>query len=328
MGAEQFFRRLLMAISGPASYVPTTEEFISHWGLADTALGAGNEIVLAGAVNLAALTTKKTALVTKRTLLQTKLTELEVARGDIDVRKGTLLELFAKFTDRVRSLYAGTKYARALPMQPGPNDSLGVFTDPMDSAASLWKLINDDAALPDILIMGTTQAQFVTQIADLKTAYTTRTNAVTVADVTREERNDLQDAIYAILKNYRQALPTYFATGHALVDSLPKLTPEPGSTPEAVTLTAEYVPATGQVRITVTRSPATDFAEYEYRMTRGPVWSDADDEVIGNVSNQDTLEFLTDKGVETAGVSAVYRAFVKTTTGNEKGSNTVLITRP
>jgi hypothetical protein len=317
-----------MAISGPSSYVPTTEEFIAHWGLADAALGAGNEIVLAGAVNLAGLTAKKAALVTKRTLLQTKLTELEVARGDIEVRKLALLNVFGKFVDRVRALYPGTKYERALPTSPGINDSLGLFTDPMDSAAALWKLINDDPGLPDILIMGVTQTQFATQSTDLKTAFTTRTNVTIASDVTREERNDLQDEVYAILKNYRQALPTHFATGHALADSLPRLTPEPGSTPEAVTVNGTYVPAQTKAQIVHTKSTAPDFAGYELRMTPGPDYSADDDVVVATSSDINSLEFLTDAGLTTPGMKAAFKVFVKTTTGNEKGSNTVVITRP
>ena len=317
-----------MPISGPASFVPVAEEIISHWGLADAALGAGNEIVLAGGVNLAGLTAKRNSLVAKRTLLQTKLMDLEVARGDIEVRKRTLVGLFAKFVDRVRALHPGSKYERALPQQPGLGDSLGVFIDPMDSAAALWKLINDDPALADIVILGTTQAQFVTQIGELKTAFTNRSNAATVADVTREERNDIQDELYAIFKNYRQALPTHFATGHALIDSLPRLTPEPGATPDAVIANAVLVPATNQARITYSRSSATDFAEYEFRMTPGPNYSADDDVVVGNVANQDTLEFLTNAGLTAPGVTASYKVFVKTTTGNESGSNTVVVTRP
>ena len=317
-----------MPISGPSSYVPTAEQVIAHWTLADAGLGAGNEIVLAGGVNLATLTAKKTALVNRRTLLQTKLMDLEVARGDIDVRKGTLIGLFAKFVDRVRSLYPDSKWSRALPTQPGINDALGLFTDPMDSAASLWKLINDDPTVSDIVILGTTQAQFATLVADMKAAFATRTTAATVADVTREERNDLQDDIYAILKNYRQALPTHFATGNALIDSLPRLSPEPGSTPDPVQITAEFVPALGQTRITITRSTAPDFAEYEYRLTPGPVWSDDDDTVIGNVSNIDSLVFLTTSGVETPGVTASYKAVVRTTTGNERASDPVAVLRP
>ena len=317
-----------MPISGPSSYVSTTEQFIAHWTLADAALGMGNEIVLAGGVNLLLLSAKKVALVTKRTLLQAKLTDLEVARGDIDVRKETLIGLFAKFVDRVRALFPDSKWSRALPTQPGINDALGLFTDPMDSAASLWKLINDDPTVSDIVILGTTQAQFVTQIASVKAAFGTRTTASTVANVTREERNDLQDDIYAILKNYRQALPTHFVTGHALADSLPSLTPEPGSTPDPVSVTAEFVPALGQARIQYTKSTATDFAEYEIRMTPGPSWSNSDDSVIGNVADINTLEFLTTAGVQSPGVTATYKVVVRTTTGNESSSDAVSVTRP
>ena len=317
-----------MPISGPSSYVSTTEQFIAHWTLADAALGMGNEIVLAGGVNLLLLSAKKVALVDKRTLLQTKLTDLEVARGDIDVRKETLIGLFAKFVDRVRALFPDSKWSRALPTQPGINDALGLFTDPMDSAASLWKLINDDPTVSDIVILGTTQAQFVTQIASVKAAFGTRTTASTVANVTREERNDLQDDIYAILKNYRQALPTHFVTGHALADSLPSLTPEPGSTPDPVTTNGTWVPAESKARISYTKSTAADFAQYELRMTPGPDFSAEDDVVVASTTNINTLEFLTNAGLTSSGVTASFKVFVKTTTGHEKGSNTVVITRP
>ena len=317
-----------MPITGPSSYVQTTEQFITHWGLADAALGAGNEIALAGGVTLAVLTTRKGALVTKRTLLRTKLTELEVARGDIVGRKETLLELFIKFTDRVRSLYPATKYERALPTAPGINEGLGNFTDPLDSAAALWKLINDDPALADIVILGVTQSQFVTMVADVKTAFTTRTAAGTVADVTREERNDLQDEIYDMLKNYRQALPTHFATGHALIDSLPQLTPGPGATPDAVVLTVTFDTVTNEAVLTHTQSTAADFAEIEYRMTPGTVWSDDDYTVIGNNPDIDVLEFRTMQGVEMPNVSATYVAVVRTTSGHEKRSEPITITRP
>jgi hypothetical protein len=317
-----------MAISGPSSYPSTTDEFITHWGLANTALGAGNEITLKGGVTLAMLMTKKTNLVDKRTLLQDKLTLLEVTRGDLQVQKESLLDLFNKFTDRVRSLYAGTKWERALPTAPGIGEGLGEFTEPMDKAAALWKLINDDPALADIVILGVTQAGFVTLVANLKATYTTRTDAGTVADVTREERNDIQDEIYAILKSYRQALPSYFATGHALIDSLPRLTPEPGATPEAVTMTAVLDPATNEVVITHSKSTAANFARYQYRLTRGTEWSDEDDEVIDDVTDINALEFRTTKGVEVPNVTAVYKAFVITTGDNERGSEPVVITRP
>ena len=110
--------------------------------------------------------------------------------------------------------------------------------------------------------------------------------------------------------------------------TLPKLTPEPGSTPDAVIVTAEFVPALGQARIQYTKSDAPDFAEYEIRMTPGPTWSNDDDSVIGNIADINTLEFLTTAGVETEGLTASYKVYVRTATGNQSGSDPVSVTRP
>lgn len=316
-----------MAISGPSSYVSTTEEFIAHWGLANATLGAPNPIVLAEGANLALLAAKQSELVVKRTLLQGKLILLEVARGDIEVRKLALLELFNKFTSRVRALSAGTKWARALPTAPGIGEGQGNFIEPLDKAASLWNLINADPALADIVIVGVTQGQFATQVAELKAAYHARTAAGTEVQVTREERNDLQDEIYEWLKSYRQAVPTHFESGHALVDSLPRLTPAAGSTPDAVTADGEWDEAAMLARISFTLSTAPDFAAYELRYTPGPVYSNDDDIVIDQITDINSLEFMTNTGLLIPGVTATFKVFVKTTTGNEKGSNAVSVTR-
>lgn len=59
-----------------------------------------------------------------------------------------------------------------------------------------------------------------------------------------------------------------------------------------------------------------------------PVNDTEDDITIGTIEPGDPLELLTLAGLETPGATALYRVFVILTTGNEKGSNTVAITRP
>ena len=51
-----------MPITGPTSYLSTTDEFITHWSIADTRLGAGNEITLPEGVVRAGLQTLRTSL--------------------------------------------------------------------------------------------------------------------------------------------------------------------------------------------------------------------------------------------------------------------------
>ena len=326
-----------MPITGPTSYLQTTEQFLAHWGLANGELPPGSPLLLPGQGNppgqpvpLEELEALYNALVAKRAELKSKLNAQEIARGAIQLRKTALLLRANQFNELVRALLPGSKYEKALPKVPGILMSQGPFTEPLDDASDVWEKINADAVIgADIVLLDDyTQTMFVAEITALKAAYRAFNKAKVHTGFTRSERDILQDQIYPLLKSYRQVLPTKFAKTHALVVTMPKLTPEPGSTPAAVTLTAEWVPALNKVRLMITKSTASDFAEYEFRMTPGPAYSADDDQAIGKVTDIDSLEFLTAAGVETEGITASYIAFVKTKTGHEKGSNPVSVTHP
>ena len=326
-----------MPISGPASYVQTVEQFLSHWELANLALPPAAPLLVPSLatppgppIAIATLETLYQDLLDKRAELQSKLNSQEIARGAINNLKALLLARVNLFNEAVRGQLPGSIYEEALPSVPGILMSQAPFTEPLDDAADVWQKINDDAAIgADIVLSdGTTQAAFAADVETIKTLFRNFNKAEVITGFTRSQRNRIQNNIYPILKQYRALLPTKFPADHELIPSMPTLTPEPGSTPAAVTLTSEWVPALNQVRLRVTKSTAGDFAEYEFRMVPGPVWNDDDDTVIGNVTDINTLEFLTAAGVETEGVTATYKAVVKTTTGNEKGSNAVSVTHP
>ena len=318
-----------MAITGPASYLSTTDEFLIHWLLANTSLGAGNELVLPGGGTQAALQALRDALGTKVDLLVTRLTEAAVARGEIDLLKVSLHLRLNQLIEKVRALHEGSKWERSLPFVPGITEGQGNFLPPLDVANSVWGMINADTTVPDITLLGGyTRAMFVTDIAALKQAYTDWITAKTMADVAREERNDLQDDVYEMLRKYRRNLPTAFATGHAIVDSMPRLTPEPGSTPEAVIANIVWDPVLQAARITWTASTAANLSAFQIRFCAGPDYSTDDESVIGTVDPSAPREFVTIASLANPGDIASFKVYVITATGNEKGSNTVTITRP
>ena len=318
-----------MAITGPASYLSTTDEFLSHWLSADTTLGAGNELTLPGAVTRAGLQTERDALGVQVVEVQSKLTALEVDRGDIEIRKGALLLRINQFNEKVRALHENSKWARALPLVPGIGEGQSNFATPLDAANSVWQLINADATVTDVTLLGGyTQATFTTDIAALKTAYTAYNTAAAVLSVTREARNDIQDVIYEMLRKYRQTLPTAFAKNHALVESLPRLTPEAGSTPVGVTATATWDLALQAAKLTWTESTDANLSEYQVRFCAGPDYSTDNESVLGNVDPAAPREFVTPAGLSDPGNVASFKVYVSTSTGNEKGSNTVTVTRP
>ena len=321
-----------MPISGPASFLTTTDEYLGHWELADLSLGAGNELKLKDGSARAVMLAKKDTLVARRAAVQAKLNQQEVARGDIENRKKDLLVRINQFNDKVRFLFAGTKWERALPNVPSQSDGQGNFTEPMDDAAALWLMINDDATIADITLLGLyTQAMFVADVAAINAAFTTYTTAGKKVDVALGDRNDVQDELYEMFKGYRLAVPTYFAIGTSILETLPELTPPPGSTPAAVAADGEFDGTIQMARLRNAQSNDPKLLRYEWRYCGGPGEYSTDTESVvpgGSILAGGVREIVTDVALPNPGDEAKFRLYVITTTGNEKGSNDVHIVRP
>ena len=229
-----------MPITGNSSYIPTTEEFLEHWALANGLLTPPAEITMPGAplgfptvVNRSTLEALLTDLQLQVAVIQSKANGVALVRGDLAIRQGALLDLFGQFTDKVRGNLPGTKWIGAVPLVPTEGDAQSRFCDPMDDAVDLWLRINTEQALGVgvalVLRDGVTQAQFATKVAEMKTVWRDLKRVDLELKLARGQRDAIQDRIYPILKQYRVVLPTFFAAGSAIVESLPRLTPEPGS---------------------------------------------------------------------------------------------------
>ncbi len=123
------------------------------------------------------------------------------------------------------------------------------------------------------LLGGYDQSTFAADITALRSAYAAMDSAGTGLTLARGQRNELQDEIYAILKSYRLALPTFFAKDSPLVTTLPRLTPLPGHTPDPVTLSGDRDAATEMANLTWTESDDADLDRCEIRMSPGPTYS-------------------------------------------------------
>jgi hypothetical protein len=319
-----------MPITGPTSFVSTTEEFVTHWGAANTSLGAGNEVVLQGGVTVAALQDLLDDLNEKRLDLAGKLNLEETARGDLEVKKAGALLRINQFNEAVRADFGGTKWEKALPNVPSINDGFGVFTAATDDVQTLWLQLNAGIAPAPALTLlgGFTQANFTTDNTGLKSGFTAWRAAAKIAELTLQERNDIQAVIQPLLVLYRRKLPTKFAADHSLVDTLPVLTPPPGSTPDAVTATFVWDATLGKAKITWSAPVGTNIVQIEVRFCAGPTYRTDVENVDGNISPTAPREFFTDRGLAATGDVTSFKVYVITDTGNEKGSNTLVVTRP
>ena len=74
-------------------------------------------------------------------------------------------------------------------------------------------------------------------------------------------------------------------------------------------------------------STATGLDEFEVRWSPRTDYDAANEVVLANIAKTAPLEYFTTQGLLAIGDVSNLKVYVKATTGNERGSNTVKITR-
>lgn len=317
----------------PKNYLSKIDEFAAHWPQVNTALGSALLVPLNyGVANLA---TDRTSLATQITAVEAAINTNEGAIADRDTKRAAMRERIRQFNQMVRGAFPGSQYARMLPKAPTFTAAPGIWMKAMADINNIWTLINAitpvpvGAPVPLILVGGYTLATFTTDQAALNAAFTAiETTESNVATAIRQ-RDVLWNPIYQHLVQYRLLVKGRFATGSALLNSLPTLTPPPGHTPAAVNISAVWDAGLSMAVITYTASSDPDLLEYELRGSSGGTKYNADTAtVLKNHDAGDLTPFETDEGLVASGSKVFFKVFVKLTTGNEKGSKTASVTRP
>jgi hypothetical protein len=320
-------------LSGPSSYVPTLNAFKSHW-----------ETVDAEGIPLTITDPRDPAGAPQPLLIVEELIgELtsyadtiagDVARGDVadaalEEAKGGALAASQEFGRKVRAEGKLRHIAPRLPVLPGINDGEGPFMNAMTSVRQRWSLANsllNPTALT--LASGETQAQFAARLTALSGKFDQAEDADVDASVARSRRNEVQDFSRAVLGAYRAAVEARFTPGHPLVTSLPRIYPLAGHTPAAVTASGSWDAGISQARLTWTASADADLSHYEIRTSNsGTTYDPETESILGQVDKDATREFLTAAGLATPGATARFRIYVILESDNERGSETVSVTR-
>lgn len=329
-----------MPISGSASFVPTTQAFLSHWTEVDAALPPAAPLTLAGAVlgvstpvTLATLTGLYDNLLASRTTLTDALVDLDFARADLLALKTRLLARMGELIDFVRGNLPASKFERALPLLPNVGDAQNAIQDAGGRLRRVWQSLNAATGLgltlPVTLRGAYTLAMFTTDVDALAPAYLALAEQNGQVKLDRETRNDIQGQIAPVLKAYRQVMPTYFPPGSALTESLPAYSPGPGGTPKPVDLTGTWDAAAAVARFTFTPSLDPALATYELRVVPGPDYVADDETTVASLPGTTAArEFASASYLGAANQQAAFKVYVLLATGHESGSSAVVITRP
>ncbi len=319
-----------MPFSGPSSYLSTIDEFIGHWTDVDAALPPLNPLVLTALYSLGSLQADRGALATRITELTQAINVVEGNRTDRDLQRPPMKARMRQLGNYIRGMLSASVYTGQIPRLIHDRANSGKWIVAMDDHEHLWTTI--EAAppagfVPPLLLNGPYAiAAFTADVAGLKGVFTSLTQAEQDEDRERDERDELYLAIRARLVQYRRAVPGLFPKDHPLVTSLPTLTPPPGHTPDAVVLTGVWNTVNGIADLSWTASTDPDLLHYQIRRS-GATPYDTSTELVVITALPPTLMHSTLEGLPVGGATMGYKVYVVLTTGNEKGSNAVSVTR-
>jgi hypothetical protein len=325
-----------MAITGPGSYVPTINEFLAHWQQCNTALAPATPLLVRlpedVTVTRAQFDARRQALENQQTVVQSKLTDLQLARGTILLQKTALLERFTQFTTALDAYWQNTNFILARPYAPGLTFGQEAFSRPLGAAMLLWAKMNAGPApagvtLPLTLKGGMTQGEFASAISALQFAYADELNKDQDVILERGNRNSIQADAYEVMKAYREAVPKKLEEFPVLVETMPRLTPLPGHTPQPVNASAVFE-APNSSKVVYDASPDAMLHSYELRGNVGDDYSDEDAIVIATNAPGAPREFVTPFGLNQPGAQVALKVYVILTTGNESGSGAMFVQRP
>lgn len=264
--------------------------------------------------------------------MQSRLIGHVIARGNLMIKKVGFLAQLNEFNCLLDGDFQNTGFYSARPYVPVITAGPDAFTTPLTDMMTLWEKINVGPApagvtLPLVLADGMGQETFADSLAALQLLYADERNQGQDVTLARGDRGIMQNLAYKIMKVYREKVPGTLIKFPALVDTMPRLSPLPGHTPNAVNASAIFQ-APNTTRVVYDGSNDLMLERYELRGTVGDHYDDQDAVVIATRAPGDPKEFVTTFGLNQPGAEIALKVFVVLTTGNEAGSAPMLVERP
>ena len=146
--------------------------------------------------------------------------------------------------------------------------------------------------------------------------------AVVDLRLARAERDALERRVRGVLVTYAQAVLAQFGAASNITESLPRLSPIPGHTPQAVVLSGVYDAETQEARLEWEAGEDPKLVSYQVRQCAGLVYHKKTERVVATVSKDEPrLARLP----QVAGAAVSYKVYVQLSTGNERGSRAVVV---
>lgn len=326
-----------MALHGHDSYLPLMDLFAASWALADAAAlsgpGASALVVLDG-VDAAGFGALRTELAAKRESVRAAALSVRLEEAGVRLGRAELGLRLGQFIAAVRVWWGRGALARVVPRMPMQTSALDKYLRPVRDALRLWQRMDAGVAPPGVVLplkLGGEQVFGRGEMQALLAAVLAGREAVEEGElaltIARTERDAVERRVREVLIAFVAAVPVRLGTGHAVAQSLPRLYPEPGHTPEPVKLSGEWREPEGAARLSWEASGDEKLSHYQIRWCPGEVYNKREESVAGSVGKAEPRVFLTKEGLEGPGMVACYKVYVILETENERGSAPVTLRR-
>ena len=310
------------------------DDFIGHWDECNEVLGASPFIPAVpgkAGVTLVGFESMRTGVLAAQTHVQARLNTLETARASVGMQKTALLTMLTDFLGVLDGYYQATSFYGARPVMPNFGDGQERFTRQLIDAMTLWEDMNGTGApagvaLPVTLSSGVTHGVFASAISGLQFSYLEVAKAEGRLKTARTSRTILEGDACAVMKAYRAAAPQKLTQHPALAATIPKLTPDPGHTPDPVQASATLTaPSTSHVIHTASTDADVDF--YELEGTNGDEWNEEDAVNLGRHDPGEPNEFTVAFGLTQPNTAVTLKVYVVLRTGRRAGSAAMVLRR-
>lgn len=324
-----------MPLLGPTSYPTTLRAFLLHWERVNERLGVLHPLVLPEGLTLAGAQGVAVTLQGQMDALRDVGVDVLISREVLQRARTGLRDRLLQFGELVRAYWQGTPWADLLPKTPqvaaAPEKLLAAGRD----ALRLWTLLEAEPApagapVPIFLDPGGLygRADFATSLAGTQAAVLALEEVEWTRSVALARRDATMAQVKAALMAYNRAVPGRLPAGDVLVGLMPALWPPPGHTPEAVALSARWDEALQAAVFTWEASTDKLLDHYELRGCAGADYHTEEESVLARVPKEAVLELTLADLLPAPHAVASYRLYVVLETENERGSATVVITRP
>lgn len=327
-----------MPITGPNSYPATMQQFFQHWNSLNALLGT--PVVLTGARTVANFSDWCEEVDVLLNQTQAAVISAVNVKGELDMLKEDLISWMVIFNQTMRSMFPEASYTRNLQQAPAQTAGRGNFTEPLVKSEQLW--LDAMAGLGAVIEIkrrrtlpnGSISTELLTAeafgelIVAMQGKWNEWSRAQQAAENKRELRNDMMKLAYDAMRDYRARVPLELPPGHALLDSLPALSPVASQTPDAPEATGAWNAGTLQADLAATPSTSAEVDHTELRYSPDEVYNEDNEVTLASVPAGGTLTFSTDIGLAVPGDTSRFTWVAVTGNGHEGRSNVVAVTRP